>query len=174
MRDFSRSSVVLTIVFLSVAVSAVHGQDTDPLRFLPEDNDVKGWIKDWEPSVAEDLAGLTALIDGAAPQYVDSGAKKVVFQDYSYNGEQFLTVELYGMQTLDNARNIFNQMFVEQPTVFKDIGVESHLVEKLMGAYVLEFWRDSFFVRIITMSKTEEARSASISFATSIDRKLRE
>ncbi len=174
MRNFSWSILFLAVVFLSVTVSATHGQEADPLRFLPEDKDLKGWIRDWEPSVAEDLAGLTALINGAAPQYVDSGAKTVVFQDYSYNDDQFLTIELYDMQTPDNAGNIFSQMFMEQPTAFEDIGLEARLAEKLMGAYVFEFWRDSFFVRITTMSKTEEARSAAISFASFIDSKLLE
>lgn len=172
MRYMILSRPVLFAALLVLTTAASLGQEVDPLSLLPEDNEVKGWIKDWEPSLATDLAGLTALIDGAAPQYIDNGAKKVVFQDYTSEGGQFLTVELYYMQNSANAGYIYSLLFMEQPTKFKEIGVESRLAEKLIGAYIFDFWRDSVFVRITTMSKSEEARSASILFAKSIDHKL--
>ncbi|MGQ9631857.1 MAG: DUF6599 family protein [bacterium] len=174
MRSFGFKVSLILLVGISLAALCVSAQvSPDPLGLLPGDDEVKGWVRDGEPAIATDLKSLTDLIDGAAPQYIDRGAKKVVFQDYSLKGEMFLTVEIYGMESPQNAQTLYKDIFLEEPTALKGVGEAARLAEKLVGAYVLEFRKGRFFVRVTTTAKTDEAKSAALSFAKIIDGRIK-
>ena len=136
--------------------------------YLPYNDEIEGWIRDGEAAAAVDLKSLTALIDGAAPQYIDLGVQKVIFQDYSLRDEVYLTIEIYAVERLPDAKMLYERIYQEEASILKDFGEAGRLVEDLPGVYVLEFRKGRYFARITTLAKTEETRSAVLAFALAI------
>lgn len=153
-------------IVVVIAANALYLQAQNSLNsYLPDNNEISGWIRDGEAAVATDLSTLTKLINGAAPQYIELGVQEVIFQDYTLREEHYLTIEVYRTNSSMKAQRLYESIYLDEPVIITGLGDAGRFAENLPGAYVLEFQKDSLFIRITTLSKIEETKEAIHSFA---------
>ena len=157
-------------VLLSLAYPSL-ADETELLKFIPQDEEVAGWIRDGETYVATDETSLAGFIDGAAPFYIERGAVEVVFQDYAHQ-DVYLTVEIYRMKNEESAKHLYTEITSEDPETLEDVGTEGRFVSGLVGAYLIEYWQKSLFIRLTITDKSPQSKEAMLKFATIISEKI--
>ncbi len=155
----------ITLVHSTLAV------DTELLKFVPSDEDIAGWIRDGETYIATDEESLAGFINGAAPFYIEHGAVEVVFQDYTKE-DVYLTLEIYRMKDEEKAKQLYADIDSENPETLEKIGTEGRLASGLIGAYLIEYWQKSFFVRLTITEKSTTSKEAILTFAKTISEKI--
>ena len=152
-------------------VCSVMATESELLKLLPQDDDITGWLRDGEAYIATDEASLSGFINGAAPFYIERGAQEVLFQDYAKD-DVYLTVEIYRMAEAEQARQLYADVGAEEPEALEDIGTEARFVGGLVGAYLVEYWHTSLFVRLTITEKSPAAQDAILAFAKGISEKI--
>ncbi|GAK57927.1 hypothetical protein U27_04899 [Candidatus Vecturithrix granuli] len=158
--------------FFLIPFNFAHASDADMLDFLPEDEEISGWLRDGDPMLATDLDALTMLINGAAPFYLERGVVEVLFQDYVNDSDVFLTLEIYRTQSKEQARSVYTNIYAENPEAVENLGHEARLMSGLIGAYLLEFWQKTFFIRLTITEKSEYSREAVVNFANHVSNQI--
>lgn len=161
-------STIYVLLSLAYPLSAT---ETELLKFIPQDEEVAGWIHDGEAYVATDEASLAGFINGAAPFYIERGAVEVVFQDYA-NQDVYLTVEIYRMKDEESAKHLYAEITSEDPETLEDVGTEGRFVSGLVGAYLIEYWQKYLFIRLTITDKSPESKKAMLNFATIVSEKI--
>ncbi len=172
MNTLIKKTLVWVVVIIAAIVLYLQAQYSLN-SYLPENDEISGWIREGETAVATDLNSLTTLINGAAPRYIELGVQEVIFQDYTLRDELYLTIEVYRTKSSREAQKLYESIYLDEAVVVKGLGDAGRLAEKLPGAYVLEFRKDSFFIRITTLSKTKETREAIHAFAQVVSGRMR-
>ncbi|MEW5814095.1 MAG: DUF6599 family protein [Spirochaetota bacterium] len=162
-------SMIAAGLFLVVlSVQAQSGLNS----YLPLNDEIKGWLRDGEAATAANLSTLTMLIDGAAPQYIDLGVQEVIFQDYAAADNRYLTLEIYRTRSPADAVALYAGIYLDEAVVVPDTGDAARLSESLPGTCLLELRKNSFFIRITALSKTEDPRTASLQFARAVSKRI--
>jgi hypothetical protein len=161
-------STIYVFLFLASPLSAT---ETELLKLIPQDGKVAGWIRDGETYVATDEASLAGFIDGAAPFYIERGTVEVVFQDYA-NQDVYLTVEIYRMKNEESAKHLYAEITSENPETLQEVGTEGRFVSELVGAYLIEYWQKSLFIRLTITDKSSQSKEALLTFATIISEQI--
>ena len=159
----------MLIIFAHSALAA----ESELLKLVPKDDDISGWIRDGETYVATDEASLAEFINGAAPFYIERGAVEVGFQDY-VKEDVYLTLEIYRMKDEKSARQLYTEIDSENPEKLEKIGTEGRFVSGLIGAYLIEYWQKSFFIRLTITQKSATSKEAVLTFAKTVSEKIRE
>jgi hypothetical protein len=162
----SKIAVFWLIVFFGL-VSVVAAGEHELLKLLPEDDDISGWSRDGETSVATDEASLAGLINGAAPFYIEHGAVEVLFQDYA-DDKDFLMLEIYRMDSETHAEELYADVAAEESEVVGDLGAEGRVVSNLVGVYLVEYWQNTCFVRLTISGKSSLSQEIVLAFASRI------
>lgn len=170
-RILTRRQALCVLWLLMFAYSAL-AADTGLLKFVPNDDEISEWIHDGETAVATDEESLSGFIDGAAPFYIDHGAVEVVFQDYAKD-DVYLTLEIYRMNTQEQAKGLYADIEAENPEALEDIGTAGRLVSGLIGAYLLEYWQKTFFIRLTITDKSQQSKEAILDFAKTVSQKMK-
>ncbi len=165
-----RTQVVKSLLAVIWLVASAFGAESDTIlgTYVPEDGEVGDWIRDGQFEVATNLETLAGLINGAAPQYIDSGVQEVVFQEYVLHDEAYLTLELYRAGSVKEAQQLYGNLYLDRPTTLEHTGDQARMAEQLFGVYVLELRQAALFVRITVSSKTEQTKSAVLAFAQAV------
>lgn len=143
------------------------------LKLVPEDAVIPEWVRDDEPYLATDEASLAEWINGAAPFYIQHGAVEVVFQDY-VKEDIYLSLEIYHMDSEEHAKLLYADIDSENPEHLKKIGTEGRFVSGLVGAYLVEYWQKSFFVRLTITEKSTQSKETIVKFAKTVSEKIDE
>ena len=151
-------------LLLALAASAASA-DSALLDSVPADDQIAGWLRDGETFRATSEAELTEWINGAAPFYIEHGVVEAVFQDYVNPEDVFLTLELYRLEDAAHAETLYADVSADQSEPVQDLGAESRFVGDLIGAYLIEFWQQTYFVRLTIVAKTPSAKDAILEFA---------
>lgn len=162
----------LCLGFFLIPFNFVQASDDDMLDFLPEDEEIFGWLRDGDPMLATDLDSLTMLINGAAPFYLERGVLEVLFQDYINQDDVFLTLEIYRTPSKEQAQSLYTAIEVENPETLENLGHEARLMSGLIGAYLLEFWQKTYFIRLTITEKSEYSREAIVNFAKHVSNQI--
>jgi len=170
MRDRRLTELAILMVILSISLvlysSIASSEEISVVDLLPKDEQFEGWTREGDYIKCEDLDCLMNQIDGAAPFYIDHGAKVILFQDYRHSpSNMWLTLEIYQMESKAQAKTLFADAPIANPTPQEELGDGARKDEKLIGVYLLEFWQDEFFIRITIDSKEDEAKKAVLLFA---------
>lgn len=158
-------------LLVCIAHSAL-AADTELLKLIPHNDEIAGWMRDGETAIATDEESLSGLINGAAPFYIDHGAVEVIFQDYVQD-DVFLTLEIYRMDLQEQAKQLYTDIQAEDPEALEEIGTEGRLVSGLIGAYLLEYWQKSFFIRLTITEKSQQSKEAILNLAKSVSKKIK-
>lgn len=159
----------MLIAFAHVAVAA----ESELFSLIPKDDGVLGWIRDDEPYLATDEQSLSEFINGAAPFYIEHGAVEVVFQDYAKE-DVYLTLEIYRMKDDEKAKELYADIDSENPEPLEEIGTEGRFVGGLIGAYLVEYWQKSFFIRLTITEKSATSKEVILTFANTVSEKIKD
>lgn len=160
------------LLIVSLTFLPLHAAESLRLSLLPEDNAISGWIRDGEPMLATDLESLTMLINGAAPFYLEQGVVEVLFQDYINQDDIFLTLEIYRTQSEEQAQSLYTGIEAENPETLENLEHEARFMNELIGAYLLEFWQKTFFIRLTIAEKSEQSKRSIVDFAKHVSSQL--
>jgi hypothetical protein len=157
----------MLIMFTHLSLAA----ESELLKLVPVDNDISGWIHDDETYIATDEESLAGFINGAAPFYIEHGTVEVLFQDYAKE-DVYLTLEIYRMKDEEKAKQLYAEIDSENPETLEKIGTEGRFVGGLIGAYLVEYWQKSFFIRLTITEKSTSSKEAILTFAKTVSEKI--
>jgi hypothetical protein len=159
--------ICMLIVLTHVAVAV----ESKILQIVPNDDDISDWIRDGESYIATDEQSLSEFINGAAPFYIEHGALEVIFQDYAKE-DVYLTLEIYRMKDEEKAKQLYADIDSEDPEILEEIGTEGRFVGGLIGAYLVEYWQKSFFIRLTITEKSVTSKEVILTFAMLVSKKI--
>jgi hypothetical protein len=145
----------------------------DVLDVMPADNEISGWTRSQPLRVAENETQLYALIDGAAPPFINNGFVKCAFQTFngpvSGNGVD-LEVQLFDQTDSTKARTLYPLVATgtETPWTGDHAGVEARIDEALFGAYRIDLWQDKFYASITIQDKSTAGLDVAKLFAFNV------
>jgi hypothetical protein len=151
--------------------SSVLAEETVLSKCIPKDDEVTGWVRQGKPYIAIDEETLFAFINGAAPFYIKHGTVEVGFQDYAQK-DFHLTLEVYRMKDEESAIQLYGDIYAENPKPLINIGSAGRLIENLIGLYLIEYQRQSFFVRLTISKKSEASKEKILTFARIVSEKI--
>ena len=162
---------VFCMFFFSCAATSPLKKDASELVALSQE--VRGWSKDGEFIVCNSLAELARQINGGAPFYTERGAEKVVFQDYkNAKKDVYINLEIYQMGNNTEAETLFNDVFVDQPTYYSDIGERCRMASRLIGVYSMDFFKENIYARLTITEKSDASKNDLENFAKMISSKI--
>jgi hypothetical protein len=121
-------------------------------------------IQGWKVSAKDQIYNRDNLydyIDGGAELYLSYGFKKVIKRTYTKTGQPDMVVDLFDMGTSQNAYGVFSHA---RETVDNAFGQGSQYVEGL-----LLFWKDRYYISILTIPETVESKKAIFDLAKKIE-----
>lgn len=141
------------------------------LKLIPNDNEIAGWSRDGKAFIALEKGALFDFINGGAPFYIERGVVEAVFQDY-IRKDLNLSLEIYRTKDAENTKKIYADIYVEDPEILNDVGTAGRFVGNLVGVYMIEYYEQSFFVRLIITEKSAASKKAIFKFAWIVSEKI--
>jgi len=126
--------------------------------FLPDS--VEGWTSNQEDRVFNP-DNLFDYIDGGAELYLSYGFSEVLSRSYSKANHPEIKVDIFDMKESRNAYGVFCHV---RETVEQEFGQGSQQYE---GAII--FWKDRYYISLMSNSETPESRSGMQKIARAID-----
>ena len=151
----------MTFVTLAGCMAAPPPEPKHPERLaqmLPSE------LHGWKPNQADgvyDAHNLYDYIDGAAEVYRSFNVRWVRARRYAKPGEEDLIADLFDMGTPQDAFGAYHHDMREG--IDPGLGQESEQTE---GA--LAFWKDHYFVSLLALDETDDARSALLALGRAI------
>lgn len=135
---------------------------SDPSKALPENID--GWKISLDRTY--DNETLYDYIDGGAELFLSFGFTKVFNRIYSRENQPDIMVDIFYMNTSYDAFGVFSFSSGKIENNFGQQSQESH------GAII--YWKNNFYVSIISNTETEESKKAIIKIAKLIEESITE
>ncbi len=175
-KELNAFALVMAILFLFLfsGVECLNGSSLINIVTLPpKDNEIKGWIKEGGELIrCDDLSSLAAQINGAAPFYIEHGVRTTVFQYYVNSSSKSLDLDIYETNTSSEAKKLYEDTAPAAAAMIKRIGTEARIDESLIGVYMVELWKDKFYIKLLINSKTKNSRNEIIGFANEVAGKI--
>jgi hypothetical protein len=121
-------------------------------------------LEGWKVSAKDQTYNRDTLyeyIDGGAELYLSYGFEHVINRTYSKPGQPDMVVDLFDMGSSRNAYGVFSH---SRETVDDTFGQGSQYAEGL-----LLFWKDRYYVSILTFPETDESKRAIFDLAGKIE-----
>lgn len=150
---------------LSPGAAAGDAPDRAILRLFPGPEETRPWAPDGPAQIAEGQE-LFALIDGGAELFLRHGFERAAVQNYTLGRDQHIQVEIYLMQSMDGATEVFARKTGpgEMPLALGDAGAK--------GEYYIVFRRGRFLVTVATGDATTDAKATMLQIARAIDSRI--
>jgi len=175
----SRTSIgvlaILTALFVGIQCSSKEEPARSPevkaprgaVALLPKGDEAAGWTRAAEPRMygPEDLY---EYINGAADAYLAYGFQEVATADYGMASrpELQVVIDIYRMRDSVHAFGIYSSE--RAPTyTFTGLGAEGYV-----GEANVTFWKDAYYVKLVTFEASEEARAGMLALANAIAAKI--
>ncbi len=150
--------LMIFVSILSPGVMFMQTSEEKLAMLLPEN--VNGWSRSADDEYF-DNESLYNYINGGAELYLSYGFNIVMKRLYSSEGQPDITVDIFEMTNSYNAYGVYSH---SRETVEEEFGQGSFQVE---GAIL--FWKDNYFISIITFPETEESKQTIEEIARHID-----
>jgi hypothetical protein len=154
---------VLSVLFSMGALRA----EEDARALVPEKDALAGWPMIDEVRVFQGEE-LFDFINGAGEPFYTYGFLAVATADYQNETGQFLTVEIYQMDSSANAFGIYS---FQRPAQGERIEVGADCV---MAESILYCWKDRYYIKVHTFPDSAPAREAVKAFAGIIAKNIEE
>jgi hypothetical protein len=138
--------IVITLFFVLMLLSMRHSK-TNIYQKLPDS------LSEWTAESTiyfNDKESLYDYIDGGAELYISYGFKSAASRKYIKTGQPEVVVEIFDMNTSENAYGVFSNTRYEEDYTF---GQGSQYVEG-----TLFFWKSKYYVSIMAKEETGEAK----------------
>jgi len=113
-----------------------------------------------------DKKSLYDYIDGGAELYISYGFKSAASRKYIKTGQPEVVVEIFDMNTSENAYGVFSNTRYEEDFTF---GQGSQYVEG-----TLFFWKSNYYVSIMTNEETDESKKLIFELGKIITEEIKE
>lgn len=146
------------LTLLSIESCMIQKETTDPASLLPVT------IEEWKISDSDQLydrENLHTYINGGAELYRSYGFKKLVSRTYAQHGQPDIIVDLFDMETSQNAFGVFSHARETSDSTF---GQGSQYTQGL-----LLFWKNNYFVSILSSPETAASKKAVFDLARKIE-----
>ena len=154
MKKVILSGTIILFVFNILVFSQ------NPEDFLPEENEIQGWVFDTDSlckeGTADDSTGLYAIIDGGAELYTNLGFVAGAFDGYT-DGSHPICIEIYDQNSKSNAALVYQATHDGEYKPITTAGDSARLDTSLVFNIEIEMIVDKYFVRIFTTDTKEEA-----------------
>ena len=169
----SRTSIGSLVVLAALCVGVRCSSKEEPAQpakapqgatvLLPKGDEVKGWARTAEPRMY-DAEKLYEYINGAADAYLAYGFQEVSTADYGLKErpELQVVIDVYRMEDAIHAFGIYSSERASTYT-FIDLGTEGYV-----GEANVTFWKDAYYVKLVTFEASEEARAGMLALAGAI------
>jgi len=121
-------------------------------------------LEGWQVSAKDHTYNRDTLyeyIDGGAELYLSYGFAHVINRTYSKPGQPDMVVDLFDMGTSQNAYGVFSH---SREAIDNTFGQGSQYAEGL-----LLFWKDRYYISILTFPETDESKRAIFDLAGKIE-----
>jgi hypothetical protein len=171
MRDFTRRSwkkLFYAIAVFLVILTFVEANAKMKERNFELPKTVGTYTRSVSPQMV-DAANIFDYMDGAGELYLAYRFKKLAVYKYTAGSGEFIEVEIYFMETPDDAFGLLSQDWggesvdwrSSRPAEIK--AARSPLPRALYGAGLLRMWSGSIYARIMASRETPESRKAVLS-----------
>jgi hypothetical protein len=157
MKASSNGMSIFVLVLFLLSQSTKAQPSTDTIPSFPVT--FSGWSVNTERIFNDST--LYNYIDGAAELYLSFGFSKVVNRIYSRANQPDILVDIFYMNTCNDAYGVFTHTVGKTK---KEFGFQS---QHTQGAIV--FWKANYYVSIFANPETEESKTAMIDLAKTID-----
>jgi hypothetical protein len=157
-------------------------QEKDVVDLFPADNEISGWTRYSTMRTASNETELEAMIDGAAPIFINRGFVKGA--DQKYVGDVLgvtdtLTLFICDMDDTLGADGVYEDIPHEMHTPWDSTsppwpGREARIDENLLFAWDIEFWGDKFYceVTIKDENKTDASKNVAKLFCLNVSQAI--
>jgi hypothetical protein len=159
----------LTIV---MAFATHEGTDAEMKSYsLPES--VSVWSRPESPKII-DSTNIFKYMNGAGELYLGYRFDHLEVFDYTSEKQDNILVELYFMETSDDAFGLLSLDWGGEPVSFDDLPVNSpdrspfSQSRALYGAGLLRIWSDNLYVRIMAFRETPTSKQAVLTLGKAI------
>lgn len=164
-----RARLFMAATMSLLTISAVaEGSETSPTRVdLPQS--VAGWSLS-EPVKRIEPKAIFDYMDGAGELYLAYRFKFLDVYEYVNSGESSILVELYWMESPDDAYGLLSGDWDGDPvnlSALKDSAVPQ-LPSALYGAGLLRVWSGDLYARVLTGEETASSRRAILELGKAI------
>ena len=124
-------------------------------------------IQGWKVAAKDQIYNRNNLydyIDGGAELYLSYGFQNVVNRTYVKSGQPDMVVDVFDMGDSQNAYGVFSHAREEEDTTF---GQGSQY-----AAGLLLFWKDRYYISILTIPETVESKKAIFELAGKIEKAI--
>lgn len=148
------------------------GKMTEAKPFLPET--VGLWTRSDAPRIVN-AETIFDYMDGAGELYIGYRFDHLEVLEYKAQGQRDILVELYFMETSDDAFGLLSLDWGGQPVELSQeprTGLERERQEwprALYGEGLLRVWSDTIYARIMAYSETTESKQAVLALGRSLD-----
>jgi len=171
MKLLKRTLWICCVFGLLPLVYSASAENTEISKYIPNDDEVSGWVREGEAYIAIDEKTLLAFINGAAPFYIEHGTEEVAFQDFTQK-DLYLTLEIYRMKNEVSAKRLYADIYAENPKPLEGIGTVGRFLDDLIRLYLVEYWQQSFFIRLTISEKTVASKETILTFARIVSEKI--
>jgi len=151
-------------LFISILLTLfIQNETLMNTRTDPQDNISPDRVSSWETSESKTYTrdNLFEYINGGAELYISFGFSKVYSRVYTAENQPGIILDIFKMNSARDAYGVFT---FSSETTNADIG---------QGAYldngVILFWKDHYYVSIMSYPETSESREAIIELALAVD-----
>jgi hypothetical protein len=152
-----RITAVLVVAFVFTGGLVMHGSTSGSPVALPES--VSGWGAAADTVYTRE--SIYGYIDGGAELYLSYGFASLYSRTYTREGRPDIIVDVFDMAEPRNAFGVFSH---SRETIDDAFGQGSQYTRGL-----LVFWKDRYYVSILTSPETDESRKAVFELARRID-----
>jgi hypothetical protein len=146
-RKFLYNQLLVVTSFLVLMLLGMRHSKTNIYQKLPDA------LGEWTAESIvyfNDKESLYDYIDGGAELYISYGFKSAASRRYIMTGQPEVVVEIFDMDTSENAYGVFSNTRYEEDYTF---GQGAQYVEG-----TLLFWKDKYYVSIMTTEETDESK----------------
>ena len=152
------------IIFLAV-ISTIAA--CSPLLFADmktQHNNLPHKIDTWAlsgPVHPINAGNIFEYMNGAGELYLGYGFKRLEVSEYSNGEENTILVEIYHMNTSDDAFGLLSLDWSGEPVLMDNAHTETDFPPRaLYGGGLLRIWTGSIYARVMTFQETDSARGA--------------
>jgi hypothetical protein len=167
LNNFFKHLIVISVFLILVFGTRLQGDpllsaEISNLEALLSDLSTGNWVKTDE--IFYNRETLYDYINGGAELYLSYGFQDLITQIYQMGGQPDIVIDLFDMETSDNAFGVFSH---SREKLSDEFGQGSQYTAGLML-----FWKDRYYISILASPETPESKKTVYDLARQIDARI--
>jgi len=170
-RLWKRTFYIIAAILFMITFAEASAKMKERTFKLPKTVGI--WTRPDSPKMV-DASNIFDYMDGAGELYLAYRFKNLEVYEYKADGRESIEVEIYFMETPDDAFGLLSQDWGGEPVDLRSSRPEavkasrSPLPRALYGAGLLRIWSGSMYARIMATRETPQSKEAVLSLGRSV------